>query len=127
MNEQSPYDPREAELMDVHYSNIRDNQIGGETDGISPEQAEEIGYKSVENTADIIQNLPPTVPTAKKKFKNLKNTVPLRGDSEVDTGKPPIYHEIPVILSEDEKQIGQRGVDSAREVLRDINPDNSGN
>lgn len=127
MNEQSPYDPREAELMDVHYSNIRDNQIGGETDGISTEQAEEIGYKSVENTADIIQNLPPTVPAAKKKFKNLGNTRPTRGDSEVDTGKSPIYHEEPVILSEEQKQTGRDGVDSARIVLRGINPDNSDN
>jgi len=123
MNEQPPYDPREAELMEVHYSNIRDNQIGGETDGISQEQAEDIGYKSAENTADIIQNLPPTVSAAKKKFKNLKNTVPLRGDSE----EKPIYHEPPVFLSEEDKQTGRDGVDSARIILRGINPDNSGN
>lgn len=125
MNEQSPYDPREAELMDVHYSNIRDNQIGGDTDGISPEQAEDIGYKSVENTADIIQNLPSTAPTAKKKYNNLGNTVPLRGESEVDTGNP-IYFEPPVMLNPEEKHTGQQGVEMARKVLKDINPDNSG-
>ena len=51
---------------------------------------------------------------------------PLRGDSEDDTEKP-IYHEEPVILSEEQKQTGRDGVDSARIVLRGINPDNSGN
>ena len=126
MNEQPPYDPREAELMEVHYSNIRDNQIGGETDGISQEQAEDIGYKSAENTADIIQNLPPNAPTFTKKYKNPRNTWPLRGESEADTGNP-IYHEEPVILSEEEKQTGRDGVEIAKKVLKGINPDNSGN
>ncbi len=125
MNEQSPYDPRKDELMDVHYSNIRDNQIGGDTDGISPEQAEDIGYKSAENTADIIQNLPPNTPTFTKKNKNPRNTNPLRGESEADTEKP-IYFEPPVMLNPEEKHTGQQGVEMARKVLKDINPDNSG-
>ena len=45
---------------------------------------------------------------------------PIRGDSEEN----PPYFEKPVILSEEEKQTGQRNVELAREVLRDINPDN---
>lgn len=48
---------------------------------------------------------------------------PIRGESEADTDKP-IYHEAPAVLTPEDKQIGQRGVDLAREVLRDINPDN---
>ena len=31
-------------LQQVYYDNVRDNQIGGETDGISPEMAHDLGY-----------------------------------------------------------------------------------
>ena len=34
----------EGQLRRIALGNIRDNQIGGETDGISPEVAEDLGY-----------------------------------------------------------------------------------
>lgn len=40
----------DATLNEVYYENVRNNQIGGETDGISPEVAYDLGYT---NPADV--------------------------------------------------------------------------
>ena len=104
---------------------------------LTPSPQEDIGHRDInpEYTERIQRHLgypetetEPQVQTPATPKGRRRNPLPgpVRGDSEADTGKP-IYHETPVILSKDDKQIGQRGVDSAREVLRNINPDNSGN
>ncbi len=36
--------PSESELRRVAMDNIRNNQIGGQTDGVSPEVAKDLGY-----------------------------------------------------------------------------------
>jgi hypothetical protein len=35
---------KESDLVKAYFDNIRDNQIGGETDGITKDVAEDIGY-----------------------------------------------------------------------------------
>lgn len=44
---------RKSTLQQVYFDNIRDNQIGGETNGISPEVAADIGYHTPEQLTEL--------------------------------------------------------------------------
>ncbi len=44
-------------LRRVHLDNVRDNQIGGNTDGITPEVAQDIGYSTAEEVESISSQL----------------------------------------------------------------------
>jgi hypothetical protein len=46
------------ELERVYNDNVRDNQIGGKTDGISPEVAADLGYQSPEDVLALIHSSP---------------------------------------------------------------------
>ncbi len=46
-------------LTEVYYDNIRDNQIGGQTDGISEEVARDIGYLPLEGPQETAEVLSP--------------------------------------------------------------------
>lgn len=45
------------ELIQAHYHNVAHNQIGGETDGVSPEVMADLGFETAQQTLDIIKNL----------------------------------------------------------------------
>jgi hypothetical protein len=47
---------KESDIRTAYYDNLRNNQIGGKTDGIDPKVAEDIGYESPEQVARIIRN-----------------------------------------------------------------------
>lgn len=43
--------------MTAYRLNVRNNQIGGQTDGVSPEVMADIGYETLERTQEIIRDL----------------------------------------------------------------------
>ncbi len=47
---------KESDIRIAYYDNLRNNQIGGVTDGIDPKVAEDIGYESPEQVASIIRD-----------------------------------------------------------------------
>ena len=47
---------KKSDIITAHYDNLRNNQIGGKTDGIDPEVAKDLGYESPEQVASIIRN-----------------------------------------------------------------------
>ena len=47
---------KESDIRTAYYDNLRNNQIGGVTDGIDPKVAEDIGYESPEQVAIIIRD-----------------------------------------------------------------------
>jgi len=47
---------KKSDIITAYYENLRNNQIGGEKDGIDPEVAEDLGYASPKQLASIIRN-----------------------------------------------------------------------
>jgi len=48
---------KKSDIITAYYENLRNNQIGGETDGIDPKVAEDLGYESPKQLANIIENV----------------------------------------------------------------------
>jgi len=48
---------KKSDIITAYYENLRNNQIGGETDGIDPKVAEDLGYESPKQLANIIENI----------------------------------------------------------------------
>ncbi|MEI7522456.1 MAG: hypothetical protein WCJ86_03235 [Candidatus Saccharibacteria bacterium] len=48
---------KKSDIITAYYDNLRNNQIGGEKDGIDPEVAEDLGYESPKQLANIIENV----------------------------------------------------------------------
>ena len=47
-------------LRQVYWTNVRDNQVGGQEDGITPEVAQDIGYSSPEDITRLTASTPVT-------------------------------------------------------------------
>lgn len=45
----------EQDIRTAYYDNVRNNQIGGATDGISPEVAADLGYETADQAIEISQ------------------------------------------------------------------------
>lgn len=140
MNERSPnpseHDkPSDATLQRVWLDNVRANQIGGETDGITPDVAADMGYFPPETTKidateaeiDAAQDRHPTTygrtssgPKKRRIFRGI-----IRGDSELDTGRPAYYDEFKMTPEEQVKQdeINKRGAQQTREAMRNARRD----
>ena len=46
-------------LTQVQMDNIRHNQIGGETDGITPEVAQDLGFMATDQAIELVQSYEP--------------------------------------------------------------------
>lgn len=108
----------------VYWENVRVNQIGGGTDGISPEVAEDIGYFPPRNLDIAREETADHISEAQQAPKNKRPIVgPVRGEVDVHD---PDYFSPPVVLSEVEKAEGLDRVRKAREALTvDIPTDQS--
>ncbi|OGL31054.1 hypothetical protein A3D14_02245 [Candidatus Saccharibacteria bacterium RIFCSPHIGHO2_02_FULL_47_12] len=82
------------ELERVYHDNVRANQIGGETDGISPEVASDLGYSTHEDTRQIIEeaNRQVAVEGSKMRHPSMVGPVGLTG-AEVSTTPVPTAAE----------------------------------
>ena len=49
---------------------------------------------------------------------------PVRGDSELDTGKPDYFNEVPAPLGDEQKEINRRGIQASKDALNDSLPSN---
>lgn len=49
--------PDKRELLKVAYDNQRENQIGGQTDGIDPETARDLGYTMPDEVVDLVDRV----------------------------------------------------------------------
>ena len=48
---------KKSDIITAYYENLRNNQIGGEKDGIGRKVAEDLGYESPKQLAKIIENI----------------------------------------------------------------------
>jgi len=48
---------KKSDIRTAYYDNLRNNQIGGEKDGKDPKAAEDLGYESPKQLANIIENI----------------------------------------------------------------------
>ena len=49
---------------------------------------------------------------------------PVRGDSELDTGKPDYFNEVPAPLGDEQKEINRRGIQASKDALNGGLPKN---
>ncbi len=116
MTEQDkPFEVTPEFLDNVRFENIRNNQVGGMTDGITPERAEDdLGFESDEQFSQIRQEVRHRVrPTAVNRGLQV-------GDAELDAGRTPDYHR-PVeenLPTDEQIETAKRHLPAIREILR---------
>lgn len=100
--------------------------------GVSEEQLADIGYESVEETAEAIQRAKAAQAAGKKVLRHLgggiggrsqysyfKNPGPIRGESETDGGKIPDGHQDynPHVITDEYREMAREHLSTAREML----------
>jgi hypothetical protein len=60
-------------FREVQMDNIRNHQIGGETDGMSKEQAQELGFMATEQVVELIHDMEAPKPEPKPLTSRQKN------------------------------------------------------
>lgn len=113
------------ELLDrVRLENIRNYQIGGKTDGVTPERAEQdYGIESDERFLKIRQNVADRQ-SAQKDLSRVRPTRPIRGrevgDAELDGGRTPEYHR-PIeenLPTDEHRRAAREHLPGIKEILR---------
>lgn len=122
------------EATKAYFDNIDNNQIGGLTDGISPEVAQDLGFESPERAAEIVANLgnaasnterPSTVhgELSKVDRRSLSSRGRLLADREPDAQHDPTY-QAPVELTDEDKVIGRYNIAKIRKEMEAKKRDN---
>ena len=52
---------KESDIRTAYCDNLRNNQIGGKTDGISEDDASDLGFSTYRQTIDLLKSLEPQV------------------------------------------------------------------
>ncbi len=106
--------PSQEDLERVWKDNVRTNQIGGVTDGMTPEVAEDLGFKPPwAYDSPAVPNDEPSPPVPKKKTREGKYTDVMSDFPRTDTQE---YRP----LTKEEEQIGKARIEDTRRHLEDI-------
>lgn len=104
--------PTPNDLMNAHHANTRHVQIGGLTDGISPEVAADLGYETPEETQQIIRNIGSRQTPAEERPETAWARA---GYSDTDKAMP----------DETARRIGREGIKAVRDILNSQQPPES--